>query len=238
MPSGYRPLLPTTAHDAERELEEAFESDNDDDTQSVRESMPLTNASSNDDDSAFGSTVSGGHRRAISSVIPGAYDFEREYEYDYPPPGSPPRPSASALPNDIGNTNGVLPSSPSRPPAPRPSFFRRITGTLLPTHYARVPTQVESSRAIGGGTENDGVFANVMAKPQRPLRVQTENGDVHMVPEEIQKEVPPVSCLFLSFFPNIDNLIHSLMPKRKLMRSLHTGRQPFTLLLVLTLVPT
>lgn len=209
MPSSsrYRPLLPNTAQDAERELDEAFESDNDDDVRFVHELTPLTNTGRSDDNSALSSAVSSGHRRMASSVIPGAYDFEREYEYDYPPPGSPPRPSTSALPNDIGNTNGVLPTAPSKPSVPRPSFFRRIAGTVLPTHYVRVPTEMGSSRVIGGGTENDGVFANVMAKPQRTRRVRTENGDIHMVPEEIQKEVPPVSYLFLTFFPNIDNLM-------------------------------
>ncbi|KXN91703.1 Metal homeostatis protein BSD2 [Leucoagaricus sp. SymC.cos] len=189
--SRYAPLLPTTAQDAEREMEEAFESDNDDDAHSIHESTPLTNASSNDDNSDLGNIASAGHRRVASNTIPGAYDFEREYEYDYPPPGSPPRPSARALPNDIGNSNGILPSSPVRPSVAQPSFFRRIAGAVLPTHYVRVPTEAGSSHAVGGGTENDGVFANVMAKPQRTRIVQTENGDVHMVPEEIQKEAPP-----------------------------------------------
>lgn len=172
-------------------MEEAFESDNDDDADSVHESTPLTNTNSNGDDSTAADPLPGQHRRMTSSTIPGAYDFEREYEYDYPPPGSPPGPSASALPNDFGNTNGVLPSSPVQPPAPRRSFFRRIAGTLLPSHYVRVPTEAGSSRTIGGGTENDGVFANVMAKPQRPRVIRTENGETHMVPEEVQKEVPP-----------------------------------------------
>ncbi|KAJ3566142.1 hypothetical protein NP233_g7183 [Leucocoprinus birnbaumii] len=193
MPSStrYRPLLPTTAQDAEREMEDAFESDdNDDDTHSVHETTPLTNVS-NDDDSAAVGPFSSSHRRTASGAIPGAYDFEREYEYDYPPPGSPPRPSDRALPNDFGNTNGVLPSPPIQPSAPRRSFVRRIVGSLLPSHYSRVPTEAGSSRAIGGGTENDGVFANVMAKPQRPRVVRTENGDTHVVPEEAQKEVPP-----------------------------------------------
>jgi hypothetical protein len=44
---------------------------------------------------------------------------------------------------------------------------------------------------VGGGVENDGVFANVMAKPGRARAVRTENGDVHMVPEDSSLDVPP-----------------------------------------------
>lgn len=197
MPSSprYKPILPTTAQDAEREMEEAFESD-DDDTHSTYESTPLTRSRGNYDDDTLSISTSSNqsptaHRRTVSSAIPGAYDFEREY--DYPPPGSPPRPSARALPNDIGNSNGVLPSSPIRPLRPHRSFFRRIAGAVLPTHYTRVPTyEAGTSHAVGGGIENDGVFANVMAKPQPPRVIQTENGDLHVVPEENQKETPPV----------------------------------------------
>ncbi len=192
--SRYRPLLATAAQDAEKELEEAFESDNEDEAHSAHESTPLTNSNGHDehDRSAPSSASPAGHERTRSNTISGAYDFEREYEYDYPPPGSPPRPSATALPNDIGNSNGVMPSSPVRPSVPRSSFFRRIAGAVLPTHYVRVPTEAGGSRAVGGGTDNDGVFANVMAKPQAPRVVRTNDGDTHVAPEEVQKEAPPV----------------------------------------------
>jgi hypothetical protein len=46
-------------------------------------------------------------------------------------------------------------------------------------------------RPRGGGTDNDGVFANVTAKPAPPVSVVTDNGDIYMVPEETQQEVPP-----------------------------------------------
>lgn len=207
MPSSprYRPILPTTAQDAEREMEEAFESDNDD-AHSAYESTPLTLNHNNHDGDTLPSPTSSNqfpaaHRRTLSNAIPGAYDFEREY--DYPPPGSPPRPSATALPNDIGNSNGILPSSPVRPSRPTRSFFRRIAGAVLPTHYTRVPIdEAETSRAVGGGIENDGVFANVMAKPQRPRVIQMENGEVHVVPEENQKETPPVRVSPLASLPS------------------------------------
>ncbi|KAF5367572.1 hypothetical protein D9758_003791 [Tetrapyrgos nigripes] len=132
------------------------------------------------------------HRPAPIS-IPGFYDFERDY--DHPPPGSPPGPSTVALPNDWGNSNGQLPTSPVAPSAPRlprRSFFRRIVGSVLPTHYVQVPTSSRRDRPI----ENDGVFANMMAKPQPVQTVRTVDQDgnvnVHLVPEDsVQKEAPP-----------------------------------------------
>ncbi|KAK7454626.1 hypothetical protein VKT23_011379 [Stygiomarasmius scandens] len=132
------------------------------------------------------------HRPAPISV-PGTYDFEREY--DQPPPGSPPGPSEFAQPNDYGNSNGYIPTSPvlaSAPRLPRPSFFRRVVGAVLPTHYVQVPTSSHVPRPV----ENDGVFANVMAKPQPAQAIQTIDQDgninVHLVPEDTaQKEAPP-----------------------------------------------
>lgn len=172
-----------SAPDAIRELEDAFESDEEEEMD--HESAPLTQRhhTQTKEENSMSAEV--------TSAIPGAYDFERDY--DYPPPGSPPRPSARALPNDIGNSNGQLPSSPIRLSMPRPSLFRRTVGAILPTHYTRLPTEAQSSRARGGGVENDGVFANVMAKPQPARVVTTEDGDVHVVPEDVQKEAPPVS---------------------------------------------
>jgi len=123
------------------------------------------------------------------------YDFEREFDYVRPPPGSPPRPSAVALPNDFGNSNGLLPSSPvdAPPTTHRPSFFRRAVGAILPTHYTRLPTTggLTPARIVGGGTQNDGVFANVTAKPTRPVQARTDDGDVYVMPEEAQSNAPP-----------------------------------------------
>ncbi|KAG7452079.1 uncharacterized protein BT62DRAFT_926292 [Guyanagaster necrorhizus] len=172
MPSHYS-RLPNASGDADRELEDAFESENEDDGHTHSEQTPLTTINVN-----------------VNVVIPGAYNFERDY--DYPPPGSPPGLSAFALPNDFGNTNGHIPASPpgETPSAPRPSFFRRLAGAVLPTHYVRVPAQPAPS-VRGGGMENDGVFANVMAKPGRQRVVRAQDGNVHMVPEDIQKEPPP-----------------------------------------------
>ncbi|KAJ7593069.1 hypothetical protein C8J56DRAFT_779264 [Mycena floridula] len=175
MPTHYTPL-PTRSEPAGRELndaelDEAFESDDEDVNHS--ETTPLQRRSA-------------GHS---IEPIPGTYDFERDY--DYPPPGSPP-PAHLAFANDFGNTNGLLPTSPVavRPTGPSQPFFRRIVGSILPTHYAQVPSSSRPS-VRGGGIDNDGVFANVMAKPQPAQVVQTEDGQTHIVPEDSQKEAPP-----------------------------------------------
>ena len=113
-----------------------------------------------------------------------------------------------ALPNDYGNSNGFVPTEPPTRPAfsgnGRPSLFRRALGAFLPAQYARLPTNdgdVESGtsgaegsrRVVGGGVENDGVFANVMAKPGRAVQVRNDDGSIYMAPEEAQNQAPPVS---------------------------------------------
>ena len=168
-----------------REMDDAFDDDDNDDQ---KESTPLTQF----------------HRQSSVSIAPllfrgetdaarpNAYDFEREY--DFPPPGSPPSPSTSALPNDYGNSNGHLPTSPVIRSEPQ-SIFRRTFGAMLPqSYYQRVPSD---GRPRGGGTDNDGVFANVTAKPALPVSVQTDNGDVYIAPEDTQQEAPPVRSLVL-----------------------------------------
>jgi len=177
MPVRYTAL--NSLPDPDRELHDAFHNDEDDDEQ--LESTPLTQA----------------HNHAVAAAehtnpTPGIYDFERDY--DCPPPGSPPEPSEFALPNNIGNSNGQLPASPVQQSFSRPSFFRRALGGILPTHYAPLPA-VDSGARVGGGVENDGVFANVMAKPGRAKTVRTENGEVHIVPEDSARDAPPVSSI-------------------------------------------
>lgn len=166
------PTNPPSQH-ADRELDDAFESDNESD----HEQTPLT------------------HRQTTPTSTPpspGSYDFDRQDDWLVPPPGSPPRPSSVALPNSYGNSNGIIPTSPIATMSfPRPNLFRRAMGALLPSHYMRIPSDEEPRHAVGGGTDNDGVFANVMAKPSLPSTVSTSDGSVYVAPEEIQKEAPP-----------------------------------------------
>lgn len=117
----------------------------------------------------------------------GDYDFD----YDYPPPpGSPPRPSALALPNNHGNTNGEIPTFNTVGP-PQPTFLRRALGTILPNHYGRGYSRVNEG-PIGGGMQNDGVFANVTAKPGGAAPVLGAQADgPNWTPEDSQKDGPP-----------------------------------------------
>ncbi|KIJ67112.1 hypothetical protein HYDPIDRAFT_85342 [Hydnomerulius pinastri MD-312] len=188
MPAGYAPLpAQRPSRDADRELDEAFGSD-DEDEHSNSESTPLTHSSA---PSQVPETPKAGPE-ALGAL--GTYDFERDYDYDRPPPGSPPRPTSVALPNDIGNSNGLLPTSPIGSTIPRPSFFRRTVGAILPTHYTQLPTSASAasnSGVRGGGMQNDGVFANVTAKPNRPVQIRTDDGNIYMVPEEVQSTAPP-----------------------------------------------
>ena len=197
MPAGYAPL-PNPRSNPEREMADAFDLDEDaDDHHSTHESTPLTH---NNIQTTPSPTNHVFPRETTS--IPGAYDFEREY--DFPPPGSPPRPSTRALPNDFGNSNGLLPIAPIQNCKPRVSFFRRAIGAILPTHYARVPaTQGHSTRPTGGGIENDGVFANVTAKPQPSRVIHTEDGGIYLAPETTQEQIPPV-CFLYSMLKEIE----------------------------------
>jgi hypothetical protein len=157
MSNRYAPLPnnPSSNKDTHDEMEAAF--DDSDDEDNITETQPLNPAS----------------RSQPQTPVPaGTYDFNADY--DYPPPGSPPRPSALALPNSHGNSNGITAFTVDTSAPQRRGWFGRTAATLLPSHYVQrfglghhVPTGV-----VGGGNNMDGVFANVTAKPTRPVRIQ------------------------------------------------------------------
>lgn len=216
MSGRYAPLPNPLAPDAEHELDAAFESDDDED-ESRDESAPLNPRDTSVESPA--DPLSGAQTSNIyasdtlqRATIPGAYDFEADpFDYAVPPPGSPPGPTSLAIPNQYGNSNGLIPSNPVIPSrrGPRAGFFRRAVGALLPSHYQRVSTEegTHVGPARGSGTNNDGVFANMTAKPGRcacPITliwvnsnlrnrgIVVQDGEsIHVVPEEVQKEVPP-----------------------------------------------
>lgn len=145
------------------EMEAAFEEDEDDTNDEHAESRPLNPAS-------YDSPVT-------RTPTPGIYDFENFDYASLPPPGSPPRPSSVALPNDIGNSNGLVPSPSDVRPVDAPhhtSWFRKTARSILPSslvhrfHFDHEPIPA----LVGGGTNNDGVFANVSAKPSRPVQLR------------------------------------------------------------------
>ncbi|KAI9511818.1 hypothetical protein F5148DRAFT_1167828, partial [Russula earlei] len=187
MAPAYTPVSKSrVGSDAEREMHDAFD-DDDDDNDDHGETVPLTLHSPRSPVSAGPPPPPG----VTTSAAHIAYDFERDY--DYPPPGSPPLSlshthSTFALPNNYGNSNGYLPTSPVLREPPQ-SIFRRMFGAVLPQAYQRVPGN--DGRPLGRGSDNDGVFANVTAKPAPPVSIQTEDGEVHVVPEDTQQEAPP-----------------------------------------------
>ena len=124
----------------------------------------------------------GGLNTRTTGGVP-EYDFERT-DYDFPPPGSPPRGDRALPDNDWGNSNGLLPSSPiiptfrhSRGSSRLPSWARRAVASIIPSRLTQPLTNVNSrnTRVVGGGLNNDGVFANVTAKPTSHTERPTEN---------------------------------------------------------------
>jgi hypothetical protein len=155
------PHRQVTQHDREVEMQAAFDySDDEDDQHTASEAHPLNPVPTT----------------PISvqppTHVPGTYNFET-IDYDYPPPGSPPPPSSSALPNNHGNSNGLVPEfDPLSSRPPRRMWFQRAAAKLLPfsvlSSVGLAPRR--PSGPIGGGISNDGVFANVTAKPTAPNR--------------------------------------------------------------------
>ena len=195
MSGRYVPVPNPLAQSADHEMDAAFGSDDEDDD-NRNETSPLNPNGGNgrsqhratsfrDESSALSSTDNDlnntptHHRSPTQSQrIPGSYDFEADpFDYARPPPGSPPGPTSFAVPNPYGNSNGIIPTDPVIPPRPqrgygRNNVFRRAVGALLPSYYQRLPTEEiggssGSGPRLGGGTNNDGVFANITAKPAR-----------------------------------------------------------------------
>ncbi|KAH9843855.1 uncharacterized protein C8Q71DRAFT_825911 [Rhodofomes roseus] len=171
MPAHYAPLPSShTDPDADHELEAAFDDSDDED----------------DQQGAPGRTRNGYHELAhdesaaspsdpiAPEPAPGTYNFEStDFDWVRPPPGSPPSPTR-ALANDYGNSNGVVPVLTDMDGARRGGWFRRTAAAVLPSHYVQQfgLAQEVPRTPVGGGTNNDGVFANVVAKPSRSVVIQ------------------------------------------------------------------
>lgn len=190
MPSraAYAPLPSAheTAEAAERQMEDAFDlsDDEDDDHGRPEETRPMIPAAS---------ATARGPASPSDDHSPSNNLYNFEYDYTMPPPGSPPRPSALAIPGNIfGNTNGYLPVAEEviRPAPARDGWVRRNLGRLF-------SQESDTRRPIGGGTNNDGVFANVVAKPTAPSttnnlsNAEEGSSNVHVAPEFEQKDAPP-----------------------------------------------
>ncbi|KAI0081830.1 hypothetical protein K474DRAFT_1753433 [Panus rudis PR-1116 ss-1] len=199
MSARYAPIPnPHTDPNAENELEAAFDDSDDEED----DSHPLSTNRRNGGYQSLpnaeppSSNLFSQQEHEQRQHAPGTYDFENvEFDYIRPPPGSPPSPSTRALPNPYGNTNGTIPSLDSVPTnagSSRGGWFGRAARTILPTHYVeRLGLAPQVPRGpVGGGIHNDGVFANVTAKPSRAVEVR-EGDEVFLVPEESQRDAPP-----------------------------------------------
>ncbi|KAF7352676.1 hypothetical protein MVEN_01233400 [Mycena venus] len=179
MPRGGYSALPNprTDREANDEMDAAF--DDSDDEGDDSESRPLNPAPT--------SPRATHSSRPSTTHIPGTYDFEN-VDYDYPPPGSPPA-RDRALPNEFGNSNGLIPSfDVDSAPGPRRGWFSRTAAAVLPSHYVQRFGLGSRNQVIGNN--NDGVFANVTAKPTPPVRVQ-DGDSTYLVPEDTRAEAPP-----------------------------------------------
>lgn len=175
MPAQYAPLPnPHTDPDAQNEMEAAFlESDDEDDER------PMTQPTRNGYHSLAHEEPSESSATHLGSGT-ATYNFENvDYDADSdwarPPPGSPP-PDANSF-HAQGNSNGLIPdltAAAANAQRRTGSWLRETAGRVLPSQYAERLglNRSRAAGAVGGGTDNDGVFANVTAKPSTGIRVQ------------------------------------------------------------------
>lgn len=171
----YAPLPnPHTDTDAQNEMEAAFlESDDEDDHDQPRMRVPNTrngySSLPNADPEVSSSPTDG------PGSHPNVYDFESvnyDAEWARPPPGSPPASVRFFQVQANGNSNGFIPdfSSVARDAQRRTGgWMRSVLPEGVVARLGMSSAQVPS--AVGGGTANDGVFANVTAKPSRAITI-------------------------------------------------------------------
>ena len=172
----YAPLPnPHTDPDAQNEMEAAFlESDDEDDHDQPQVRAPGTrNGYSSlpnvDPEASSSPTDEPGYHP------PNTYDFESvnyDAEWARPPPGSPPASVQFFEVQANGNSNGFIPdfSSVARDAQRRTGgWMRRVLPERVVERLGMSSAHVPS--AVGGGTANDGVFANVTAKPSRAIQI-------------------------------------------------------------------
>ena len=207
MPARYAPIPSRSDPDTNPELDAAFDDSDDDDDAS--ESHPLHPHSPSPRSSLD-------HTNTTLT-----YNFNTPVaEWDQPPPGSPPPATPFALPNSIGNSNGVIPTfSSDITPRTHSTWWGRATAFLPRLGN---PTQPPRTRTMGGGTGNDGVFSNVSAKP-------TTSGT--RVQEGLSFSLPFSKIYYLFLIQETASISsrkiplqqhHPLMPLHKLMQRLRT----------------
>lgn len=223
MSTRYAPLPnPQTDPLLNDEMEAAFDDDEEEegDHDGNSESRPLNPASRSSS--------------APHTPTPGIYDFENFDYASLPPPGSPPRPSSSALPNEIGNSNGFVPSPLDVRPidGPRTNWFRRKARSLLPNslvHRLHLDYELTTPNVVGSGTNNDGVFANVTAKPSRPVQLRDGPSLFFFLASYRFSSHPShlQVTMCTSFRKSLKRMHHPLTLQLKPTQSHLTGKRPF-----------
>lgn len=177
------------ADNADRQIEEAFDIGEEDHDDQNHDHTPLLARH----DAAEGRTPHASRTPITNrpTTSGGLYNFE----YDFPPPGSPP--ADLAIANTWGNTNGVIISDPvNYNHNSRGNWVTRTWRTLTGTGRQAV---IPEAGRVGGGTNNDGVFSNLSSRPTaritRPSAVVvdgTANDDtIFHAPELTRDDVPP-----------------------------------------------
>jgi hypothetical protein len=160
-------------------------------------------------------------------TINGRYNFE----YDFPPPGSPPLDRAG--PNHWGNTNGVVVSDPINYNfhSSQGNWFSRAWRSLRGGNGRGI----DASTTLGGGTNNDGVFANLSSRPtsNRPANAsrnaaQQEDVEVESIfhaPEMARDDAPPSywAAQADTAPPYWENTVHATVPDEFLIDSIPAG---------------
>ncbi|PVG03623.1 hypothetical protein CPB86DRAFT_810696 [Serendipita vermifera] len=160
-------------------------------------------------------------------TINGRYNFD----YDFPPPGSPPTDRAGT--NHWGNTNGVVVSGPINYNfhSSQGNWFSRAWRSLRGGNSRGI----EPSGRIGGGINNDGVFANLSSRPTNARRANAtsnaaQQDDVEIetifhAPEMARDDAPPSywAAQADTAPPYWENTVHATVQDEFLVDSIPAG---------------
>ncbi|CAG8475206.1 1971_t:CDS:2 [Acaulospora colombiana] len=160
-------------------------------------------------------------------TINGRYNFD----YDFPPPGSPPTDRAGV--NHWGNTNGVVIAGPINYNfhSSQGNWFSRAWSSLRGGNSRGI----EPSGRIGGGSNNDGVFANLSSRPTNARRANAtrdtaQQDDVEIetifhAPEVARDDAPPSywAAQADTAPPYWENTVHATVQDEFLIDSIPAG---------------
>lgn len=181
----YAPLPnPHADPDAQNEMEAAFLESDDEDDHDDRQVRPHNSRNGYTSLPAAEPNAQSPSSPTERQHPAGTYDFERvDYDADWaqPPPGSPPPTTTFFQVGANGNSNGLVPdfSSVARSAQRRTGgWMRQVLPTGVADRLGMGTSQVQG--VVGGGVMNDGVFANVTAKPSRAIQITDGQFTLHL----------------------------------------------------------